>query len=373
MIEAKRLYKFLEKNGVSFYAGVPDSLLKDFLRYLQDHADSKAHIITANEGLAVGLASGYHFSTGKLPLVYLQNSGLGNIINPLTSLADKEMYAVPMLLLIGWRGKPGTKDEPQHKKMGRITIPLLDVLEVPVYLLDEDESSFFEMIGLAIEEATSQQKPVALLAPAGIFEKYEEEPAQNGYSLEREAVIRRIIDQLSGDEIVVCTTGKIGREFFEQNELAKRKIKKYLLSVGSMGHANHIALGVKFGSDEKMVMLDGDGAVLMQMGSLSLIGTMADNNFLHVVLNNGSHESVGAQPTQGFSTDLCAVAKACGYKNTICISNESELVKWLAGTVSDNATQFVEIRISNKSREDLGRPIGEPEDWKNDFMNSLKI
>ncbi len=372
MIAPERLYHFLQEKGVSFYAGVPDSLLKEFLKFIQDQAAAADHIITANEGLAIGLASGYHFSTGKLPLVYLQNSGLGNIINPLTSLADKEMYAVPMLLLIGWRGRPGIKDEPQHKKMGRITIPLLDTLEVPVYLLDTDASSSFEKISRAIDEATMQQKPVALLAPENIFEKYEGRPEENNYALVREEVIRKIIIHLAGDEVVVCTTGKTSREFYEQNELAGRKIKKYLLSVGAMGHASHIALGMSLHSREKIVMLDGDGAVLMQMGSLPVIGNIVQGSFVHVVLNNGSHESVGAQPTQGFAADLCSVAKACGYSSAVLITNQDELTDWLKNLSSVSGKQFAEIRINNFSRKDLGRPKGEPREWKNEFMNSTK-
>ena len=193
MIHPERLYNYLSQQGVDFYTGVPDSLLKDFLKYVQDHSTAEKNIITANEGLAVALASGYHFKTGKLPLVYLQNSGLGNIINPLTSLADKEMYSVPMLLLIGWRGRPGTTDEPQHKKMGRITIPLLDVLEVPHHFMDGDESFSFESIDKAISLALAEQKPVALIVPDGIFEKYEGAIKEDEYSLIREDVLIKIL------------------------------------------------------------------------------------------------------------------------------------------------------------------------------------
>jgi phosphonopyruvate decarboxylase len=371
MIRPERLYNFLQQQGIEFYAGVPDSLLKSFLKYIQDNAGEGKHVITANEGLAIGLAAGYHFSTGKLPLVYLQNSGLGNIINPLTSLADKEMYAVPMLLLIGWRGRPGTKDEPQHVKMGRITVPMLEVLEIPSYMLDANEGSSFGKIVAAITEATQQQKPVALLVPEEIFEKYEGVAESDTYTLQREDVIKQVVANLKGDETVICTTGKIGREFYEQNLTARKKIKKYLLSVGAMGHANHIALGVKMNSDEKIIILDGDGALLMQMGSLTTIAHYAKNGFIHIVINNGSHESVGGQPTEGFAADLCGIAKASGYGNTHCIVNEDELRHWLSNGLVSNETQFVEIRTNRKSRADLGRPSGNPVDWKNDFAAAL--
>ncbi len=371
MILPERLYQFFKEQGIDFYTGVPDSLLKYFLKYVQDHSPADEHIITANEGLAIGLASGYHFRSGKIPVVYLQNSGFGNIINPLTSLADKEMYGVPMLLMIGWRGKPGTKDEPQHSKMGRITIQLLDVLELPYYILDAGETTSFKKINEAIHVAGKEQKPVALIVPENIFEVYEGKKEQNNYSLVREEVIKALIGKLSGDELVVCTTGKTGREFFEQNEAAGGKIKKYLLSVGAMGHANHIALGLHMQSKEKIVVLDGDGALLMQMGSLPTIAHHVKNNFIHIVINNGSHESVGGQPTEGFFADCCGIAKASGYPDVKSISNEKELNDWLENGPTFSALQFVEIRTNNQSRNDLGRPPGMPAEWKKDLMNAF--
>jgi phosphonopyruvate decarboxylase len=371
MIAPQRLYDFLQQKKISFYAGVPDSLLKDFLKYLQDHGDNE-HTITANEGLAVALASGYYMNTGKLPLVYLQNSGLGNIINPLTSLADKEMYGIPMLLLIGWRGRPGSTDEPQHMKMGRVTTQLLQAMEIPCYELTENEDSCFAILEKAIEETNRNQSPVALLAKENLFEKYEGKIGQDKYALKREQVIRAIIERLRGDETVICTTGKTGREFNEQNIQAGKKINKYLLCVGAMGHANHLALGIAIYGTQRVVMLDGDGAILMHMGALPLIAQKAGNNFLHIVINNGSHESVGGQPTAGFDIDLCAVAKACGYTRTYLVTNEKELGSWLTNSFHNRELQFVEIRTDRASRNELGRPDGTPLEWKNIFMKSLK-
>jgi phosphonopyruvate decarboxylase len=370
MIRPERLYQYLTEKDVSFFTGVPDSLLKHFLKYLQDHSGAGQHTITANEGLAVALASGYHFSTGKLPLVYLQNSGLGNIINPLTSLADREMYSVPMLLMIGWRGRPGTKDEPQHSKMGRITLPLLEALEIPYYILDEEEVSVFKKIDEAIAEAVNKQQPVALVVPEEIFTAYEGIVEPDDYSLLREHVIKELVTALQGNEMVVCTTGKIGREFYEQNYNQGKKISRYLLCAGAMGHASHIALGIQRKPGEKMIMLDGDGAVLMHMGSLATLGRHAGDGFIHIVINNGSHESVGGQPTEGFNIDLCGVARACGYQQTVCITREGELKLWLSKGFT--GTQFAEIRTNKLSRANLGRPAGEPVDWKKDFMNASK-
>lgn len=370
MIAPDRLYNFLQQQGINFYSGVPDSLMKSFLSYLQDHCPENHHIITANEGLAIALASGHYFETGKIPLVYLQNSGLGNVVNPLTSLADKEMYQVPMILLIGWRGRPGVKDEPQHLKMGRITKKLLEVLEVPVYLLDADESAAFENISEAIQLAKEKQIPVALLVQEQLFETYKGVELTDEYKLERESVIQKIIDVLQGDETVICTTGKTGREFYEQNIIAGNKVKKYLLSAGAMGHANHIALGVNLATDKKVIMLDGDGALMMHLGSLTSIAHYAKKKFTHVLLNNGSHESVGGQQTEAFRVDCCSIAKACGYEEVFCIKNENELESWLHDRLNSEKLQFAEIRINRYSRPDLGRPAGKPADWKNKFMSS---
>lgn len=373
MIRAEQLYDHLGREGISFYTGVPDSLLKNFLQYVQDHTAGEQHIITANEGLALALASGYYLQSGKLPLVYLQNSGLGNLVNPLSSLADQEMYGVPMILLIGWRGEPGIPDEPQHRKMGAITVPLLEVLGVPVFKLDQQSIDPLQIVSTAIQTAREKQNPVALLLSADIFEKvqYEKTTIPATLSLQRESVIRELINTLSGDETVICTTGKSGREFDEQNKAAGNKIKKYFLSVGAMGHASHIALGIHLQNPSKTILIDGDGALLMHMGALPTISHFANKNFIHLLINNGCHESVGGQPTEAFRVDCTAIARASGYQHTFLIRNEQELNHWLQNSLSSSDTQFVEIRTNAISRPDLGRPAGDPKDWKNDFMSHL--
>jgi phosphonopyruvate decarboxylase len=371
MIDPEKLYNFLKGKGIDFYTGVPDSVLKDFLQFVYDHSSREQHIITANEGLAIGLAAGYYLRSQKIPVVYLQNSGLGNIINPLTSLVDKEMYGVPMLILMGWRGEPGTKDEPQHKKMGRITEGMLKTLELPVVKLSTDAPTALKNIGEAVDMAQDLNSPIVILVPAGTFNVYKKENATSNFELKKSDAIERLIGNMSGDEIVVCTTGKIGREFYDQNERLGFKIKKYFLSVGAMGHANHIAAGLKIGSDEKIIMLDGDGAVLMHLGSLTTIGHRIKNNFIHIVLNNGSHESVGGQPTEGFHADLCMIARGAGYIDTKRIEHRSELDNWLQNGFKDASLQFVEIRINNESSAEPGRPKGEPIEWKNEFIRAL--
>jgi phosphonopyruvate decarboxylase len=371
MIRPERFYKHLSGNGIDFFTGVPDSLLKSVLLHFQQHIDPGKHFIAANEGLAVALASGYYISTGKLPMVYMQNSGLGNAINPLTSLADAEVYAIPMLLLIGWRGMPGKKDEPQHAKMGRVTGQLLQALEIPLFILEEDEAQTFEILDDAISLAIKHKKPVALLVPDNVFEEAAIQQPISTYSLSREMVLQKLI-QTFNEEIIVCTTGKTGREFFELNRQRERPIERTFLAVGSMGLANHIALGIDMQVPSRVIMIDGDGAVLMHMGSMTAIGRWATDSFVHIIINNGCHESVGAQPTLGFDIDFSAIGKGCGYSHVRCIGSEQELINWLENDFPKHGKQLIEIRVNSTSRSDLSRPTNSPAERKNDLMKALQ-
>jgi phosphonopyruvate decarboxylase len=371
MMDPAKLYHHMLDRGVGLFTGVPDSLMKSFLGCIQENSAPGQHVITANEGLAVGLATGFYFSTEKLPLVYLQNSGLGNIINPITSLADKAMYAVPMLLMIGWRGRPGTKDEPQHKRMGEITKAMLEVLNIPVFEIDPGDNDF-KKIDEAIDQAWLLKAPVALLVAEGSFDNRPAVIERNSYTLVRERVIAGIVENANADDIVVCTTGKTGREFYEQNKMHGNRIARYFLSVGAMGHANHIALGLQYGARSRVIMLDGDGALLMHLGGMPLIARSANENFIHIVINNGSHESVGGQPTGALDIDLNEIARACGYSQTYLIEDEMQMMEWLENGFKENHQQFVEIRTNNDSRSDLGRPGGTPLEWKDSLMQSLK-
>jgi phosphonopyruvate decarboxylase len=371
MIAPKRVYEYLLEKGISFFSGVPDSVLKSFLQYLLNHEPDSGHVITSNEGLAIGIATGYHLATEKVPLVYLQNSGLGNTINPITSLAGKDMCGIPMLLMIGWRGQPGKKDEPQHIKMGSITIPLLDLLDIPYYVLKGNDQDL-EIIGEAIQKATLGSQPVALLVGEGIFESYEVEINKGNYSLVRENVLDNIIGACHGNEAVVCTTGKSGREFYELNKKAGGKINKLFLNAGAMGHANHVALGLNMFNNDRTIIIDGDGALLMHMGSLPTIAQHGRNEYIHIIINNGSHESVGGQPTPAFSMDLCKVALACGYPTVVKIEDELSLSQWLSKGFKAPGVQFVEIRTNKQSRTTLERPKGDPGEWKKSFQEALR-
>nr|WP_216819594.1 phosphonopyruvate decarboxylase [Paenalcaligenes hominis] len=292
-MEAHLFVKNLAKQGMDFYVGVPDSLLKSFCAYLQDHVAPKNHIITANEGNAIGMAVGHYLATFAPAVVYMQNSGLGNTINPLASLADKEVYQIPMLLVIGWRGEPGIKDEPQHIKQGRITPEQLSLLEIP-YLIVDEESEEDQVARWAVEQLITTQAPVALLIRSGSFTDYKSQArhALEGLTLLREQALSTLLDLTAGAAIV-ATTGKTSRELFELR--AKRlEAQRDFLTVGGMGHTASIALGIALAKpNQQVVCIDGDGSLLMHLGAMPIIGSLSPCNFIHVLLNNAAHDSVG--------------------------------------------------------------------------------
>ncbi|MBI9066753.1 MAG: phosphonopyruvate decarboxylase [Salinivirgaceae bacterium] len=374
MISPKTFYTWLGESQVDFFSGVPDSLLKDICAYITDNAPKKNHIIAANEGNSIALAAGYHMATNKIPLVYMQNSGIGNAINPLLSLTDKQVYNIPLLLMIGWRGEPGKKDEPQHVKQGEVTLGLLDAMNIPYLVISEDEQKASEQIKLAIAQIKETNEPFAIVIKKGTFEKYSlKESIKNNYELSREDSIKQIVNQLHGDEIIVSTTGKTSRELFECRASLKQAHNSDFLTVGCMGHASQIALGIALNKpNKKVICIDGDGALLMHMGGLAITGSMAPNNFTHIVINNGAHESVGGQPTVGFDIDVPTLAKANNYKFATSVTNAKELEQALQNITEDSCPSLIEIKVSIGSRDDLGRPTIKPVDNKLDFMKNLK-
>ncbi|GMV42677.1 MAG: phosphonopyruvate decarboxylase [Myxococcales bacterium] len=370
MIHPGDFFSALEARGVSFFTGVPDSLLKDLCAYVTDHAPAERHVIAANEGGAVGLAAGHHLATGRVPVVYMQNSGLGNTVNPVTSLADPEVYGIPMLLIVGWRGEPGVKDEPQHVKMGRITPDVVTALGVEQAVLPDTMDEALPVLERALSWARERSAPFALLVRKGTFAKYKlQSAAPDVYPMTREHAIGLVATALPADTLIVSTTGMPSRELFEQRELRGEPHDGDFLTVGSMGHTSQIALGVALERPERTVVcLDGDGAVLMHMGSLGMVGTLAPRNYRHIVVNNGAHDSVGGQPTVAFQVDLCAVAAACGYASTVRVSSEEELRDVLPGFVAGDGPGFLEIRVCKGARSDLGRPTMTPRELKERFM-----
>ncbi len=374
MVAAKQLFDALAQAGVSFYAGVPDSLLKSFCAYLSDHCDAQAHVIAANEGSAVAMAAGHYLASGTLPVVYMQNSGWGNAVNPLVSLAAPEVYGVPMLVVVGWRGQPGKPDEPQHRKMGSVTIASIEALDMPHAVLPSDPEEAIACVRKASEQAMESKAPFALVIPKGAIDAYKLQSVQaDQHSASREDAIAALLETLDERTAIVSTTGMASRELFELREKRSESHDSDFLTVGSMGHASQIALGVALQQPERHVLcLDGDGAAIMHLGGMSTIGALAPKNYTHVVLNNGAPDSVGGQPTVGFDLDLCGIAKACGYSAAVSTDDLQALPALMKELLAKPGPRLVEIRIRKGARSDLGRPTRSPAETKQALMKFLE-
>ena len=373
MIRPSYFYDLLMKNGTDFFAGVPDSLLKNFCAYVTDNAPAEKHIISANEGSATALATGYHLATGKIPMIYMQNSGEGNMVNPLLSIADPDVYSIPMLIVIGWRGEPGVHDEPQHVKQGKVTCELLDAMKVPYEVLSENEADLPAQFEKAYSYIRENNAQYAFVIRKGTFDDYKlvnNIPVDGKMS--REEAIEKIM--LSADESTafVSTTGMASRELYELRDKHGMSHEKDFLTVGGMGHASQIALSIAMQKKDRQVYcIDGDGASIMQMGGMATIGTRAPSNMIHFVLNNGAHDSVGGQPTVGRQIDLCAIAAGCGYENVLKVETPEELDAALNDSESKSKLTFVEVLVTKGARKDLGRPKSTPVENKIALMNFL--
>ena len=377
MITPKFFIEKLKENDIDFYAGVPDSLLKNICAYIADNVDASHNIITANEGAAVGLAAGYHLATGKIGVVYMQNSGEGNIINPLASLTDREVYNIPVLL-IGWRGRPGVHDEPQHVKQGKVTTGLLNVMGINYEVLSKEEDKAEKQIAKAVKAMKETGEVFALVIEKDTFDSYKlQNVEKNDYPLSREEAIQTVAAAMGEKDVVVSTTGMISRELFEYRAAKGQGHERDFLTVGSMGHASQIALGIALEKHDRRVWcFDGDGATIMHMGSLAIVAEKAPKNYLHVVFNNGAHDSVGGQPTVGLKIDLPAVARAVGYKAAYSVSTKEELEKQLSILNSQLSVSegpvLLEVKVHKGNRADLGRPTTTPIQNKEALMNFLK-
>lgn len=374
MIDPESFLDALQAFDVESFYGVPDSLLKQFCACVSDKVDKRRHIITANEGNAVALASGYYLSTGRPSLVYLQNSGLGNIVNPILSLADNEVYGIPLLLLIGWRGEPGQSDEPQHIKQGRVTTALLEAMEIPWFKYSSSTHNPNHILAEATRIMTEESRPVALLVSKGTFSDYvHQEVLEKELPLSREQAIHQVLKCLPPSSLVISTTGMASREVFEIREKEKQTHCQDFLTVGSMGHASSIALGISLETANRpVVCLDGDGAMLMHLGSAAIVGTSNARSLLHIILNNSSHDSVGGQPTVGNKIDFCKIAQACGYKNTYKANGLEDIKHCVSKLLTaEDGPNFLEIGIRKGNRNDLGRPTSSPKQNKVSFMKNL--
>lgn len=361
--------------GADFYTGVPDSQLKALCNYLMGTygIDPKHHVIAANEGNCTALAAGYHLATGKVPVVYMQNSGEGNIINPVASLLNEKVYGIPMIFIIGWRGEPGVHDEPQHIYQGEVTLKLLEDMGIASYVIGKDttdEEVAAAMAGFA--PLLAQGKDVAFVIRKGALTTDVKVSYENAYTMRREDVIRHIID-VTGNDPIISTTGKASRELFELRTARGEGHSHDFLTVGSMGHSSSIALGVAAHQpDKKVWCIDGDGAVLMHMGAMAVIGASAPANLVHLVINNGAHETVGGMPTVAATADLVAIARACGYPYAASVSTFDSLDEELRLARHRAALTFLEIKCAIGAREDLGRPTTTAKENKENFMEGLR-
>ncbi|WP_052664287.1 phosphonopyruvate decarboxylase [Nitriliruptor alkaliphilus] len=376
MIDPARFVAHLAELGVSMYTGVPDSLLKSFGKHVHDALPREQHIIAANEGAAVGLALGHHLRTREVAAVYLQNSGFGNTVNPLLSLADPDVYGVPMLVIVGWRGQPGVKDEPQHVKQGRVMTALLDALELPWATLPTEPDVAEQVVTDAVRAAVDGSTPSFLLVAKDTFG-----PAPTSGSTaapadpslpSREEGLTALVEAIGDGQVLISTTGMLSRELFELRERTGTDPSRDFLTVGGMGHASAIALGVALREPEREVWcLDGDGALLMHAGSLAVNADHAPANYLHVVFNNGVHDSVGGQPTSIDKVDIPAAALAMGYRYAAATSDLSTLPAEVAALREHGGPSLLELRVRPGNRPDIGRPTRTPAQSKRAFMDAV--
>ena len=373
MINPRIFFDLLTENGIDFYSGIPDSLLKNFCSFISDHVPKTNHIIAANEGGALSLGAGYYLATGKTPLIYLQNSGLGNVVNPLLSLADKKVYNIPILLMVGWRGEPGVADEPQHIKQGEVTTKLLNAMDIQYKIIQNDFEEAKHDIITSIKYIRENSCPSVFIIRKDLFGKYESKNKINtDFEMSREEAIKIIVDSLDESNVIVSTTGKTSRELFEYRKKMSMGHEKDFLTVGSMGHSSQIALGIALQINNKQIYcFDGDGSTIMHAGSMGIIGSTSPENFKHIILNNGAHDSVGGQPTIGFDIDFRNLALAFNYRNTFSAKTSMELKKELANLKHSKGPSLLEIKISKGSRKNLGRPTASPLQNKHSFMRFL--
>lgn len=370
-----RVEDFVNIINADFYTGVPDSQLKSFCNYLMDvyGIDPKHHIIAANEGNCTALAAGYHLATGKIPVVYMQNSGEGNIINPVASLLNDKVYSIPVIFVVGWRGEPGTADEPQHIYQGEVTIKLLEDMNIKVFVVEKETTVMkFSEIMKEFRKVLDEGKDVAFVIRKEALYYDENIKYKNDNKMKREEIIQHIV-KVSGEDPIVSTTGKVSRELFETRVANGQSHKFDFLTVGSMGHSSSIALGVAFNKpNTKVWCIDGDGAVLMHMGSMAVLGANAPENIIHVVINNEAHETVGGMPTVANKIDLVGIAKACGYPYATCVDSFENLDVELQAAKKRKKLSFIEVKCSIGARENLGRPTTTAIENKRNFMEYLK-
>ena len=368
MIKTPEFYEFLVENNLDTFYGVPDSLLKDICAYITSKTSPEKHIITANEGNAVALATGRYMATGRPAVVYMQNSGLGNTVNPLISLADEDVYKIPMLLMIGWRGEPNVHDEPQHVKQGKITLSMLDTMGIKYLILSDN---YQVELTQAINYMQKESKSFAIIIKKNTFSKVSLDDENNPFTITREAALETLLNRIDKNSLIVSTTGKTSREVFELREKSSDTHERDFLTVGSMGHTASIALGISLSSGKKVYCIDGDGSLLMHLGGLGIAAKNAKDNFKYIVINNGSHESVGGQPTIGFDLDLNSILTGLGFSKVFEVSTIDE-IKDAFDEFDKLSKAVLIINVKQGSRDDLGRPTSTPQQNKEAFMKFIQ-
>ena len=361
MLDPSKFLSALRDLNVNFFCGVPDSLLKDFCACVTSTLSEDEHIIAANEGAAVGLAIGRHIACDDIPLVYMQNSGLGNAINPLLSLASSDIYGVPMLVMLGWRGEPGKKDEPQHVHQGRVMNAMIESMEFASVVLSDELDVAIAQTKDAAHLAKETASPVFIVVQKGTFEPFSLESKKSKLSLTREQAVIEVVKNAPKDAVFVSTTGMPSRELFEYRARSEFGHAQDFLTVGGMGHASQIALGIALNRPEKKVIcLDGDGAALMHLGSLAISGQKSPGNLTHIILNNGAHASVGGQPTVGLDISFSKIADGCGYRQIKSARSAKEVAEAMNSFEPHVGSGMLEIQVLPGNRKDIGRPTTTP-------------
>ncbi|MFX1314680.1 MAG: phosphonopyruvate decarboxylase [Promethearchaeota archaeon] len=374
MISCRDFFNILNKHNLTFFTGIPDSTFKDLMKYLAEN-DGKSldNIVACNECEAIAIASGYHLATNNIGIVYMQNSGLGKAVNPLTSLCDPDVYSIPILLMIGWRGEPGKIDAPQHKKMGKITLSLLETLQIPYIILNPDLNDVERELNKALNYFNEHKSPYAFIFRRNFFKEYEmKKEYLNTYELTKKEAIKSIMSNIGNGEIIVSTTGYISRELYEYRESTNREHQKHFYNIGAMGCASSIGLSIALQKPKnKVLVFDGDGAAIMQMGAFTTIGKRSPSNFVHILLDNEVHESTGGQPTNSPIINFVKIAIASNYKYAIQIETKEELLKSIKDIKNRIGPVLLTIKVKHEPNLTLKRPDRIPNEYKEDFMNYL--
>lgn len=374
MITCEQFYAQTKQHDLLLYAGVPDSTFKEWLQFLDEAPADLRHIAVSNEGDAVSLVSGYYLGSRRIGVVYMQNSGLGNTVNPITSLADRDVYSIPMILMIGWRGMPGMKDEPQHKKMGRITLPMLDTLEIPYAMVPEQPEELQNVFDQAVQWVQKNNGPYALVVRHGTFAPYQSKKTlQQPWTLCREDAVKMVAEALRNHQAIVATTGKISRELYEYRDALQQGHSQDFYTVGSLGCCVSIAMGIALTQPQRdLVVFDADGSALMHLGSWATVGAYHPTNLKHIIFDNETYESTGAQPCHSKGVSFPEIAKACGYQYTKQVTSQEQLQQTLPSFLQSSGPSLLVIKVQSGSRSNLGRPKTSPLENKSAFMDFLQ-